>query len=193
MASVQSLAKSCGKKRGSRHRTDRLAKALGVPPGLALLVASSRAMTAWRKRNRKPSSLYLDFAEWLPVMEAYEARKPYYFATPPVNLIMALDVSLSQILAEGMEQRFARHAQLAGAFRAAFRAMELDLLPLRDAVTANTLGAVYCRKSTRHFRRRWLRRNRRQPAGGLHRRSGRSTSASGIWARSPLPTCWRRS
>ncbi len=118
-------------------------KAVGVPPGLALLTVSPRALAAWRARRSPVRSVYADFAEWLPIMEAYEAGKPAYFATPPVNLVAALDVSLGQILGEGLEARFARHRRMARAFRAAWRALGLRLLPTTEAVTAHTLSAVY--------------------------------------------------
>ncbi len=118
-------------------------KAVGVPPGLALLTVSPRAMEAWRARKTPVASVYSDWAEWLPIMEAYEAGKPAYFATPPVNLVCALDVSLGQILAEGMEARFARHQRMARAFRAAWKALGLRMLPTSEAVTAHTLSAVY--------------------------------------------------
>jgi len=118
-------------------------KAVGVPPGLALLTVSPRALEAWRKRKTPVRSVYLDFAEWLPIHEAYLAKKPSYFATPPVNLIAALDVSLGQLLAEGMEARFTRHRTLAEAFRAAWRALGLTLVPKTEALAANTLSALY--------------------------------------------------
>jgi alanine-glyoxylate transaminase / serine-glyoxylate transaminase / serine-pyruvate transaminase len=118
-------------------------KALGVPPGLALLTVSPRAMEAWRRRRSPVRSVYMDFAEWLPLHEAYEAGKPAYFATPAVNLIAALEVSLRQILEEGMEKRFARHDLCARAFRAAWKAMGLQLVPKTEALAANTLSAVY--------------------------------------------------
>jgi alanine-glyoxylate transaminase/serine-glyoxylate transaminase/serine-pyruvate transaminase len=118
-------------------------KAVGVPPGLALLTAGPRALEAWRSRKTPVASVYSDWAEWLPIMEAYEAGKPAYFATPPVNLVCALDVSLGQILAEGMEARFARHQRMARAFRAAWKALGLRMLPASDAVAAHTLSAVY--------------------------------------------------
>ena len=114
-------------------------KALGTPPGLAVLVASQRALKA---RRKKVASIYLDFTQWLPVMEAYEARKPVYFATPAVNLVAALDISLGKLLAEGMDARFARHQRMADAFRAGWRAMELTPLP-REGLAANTLSALY--------------------------------------------------
>lgn len=118
-------------------------KAVGVPPGLALLTVGPRALEAWRKRRAPVASVYADWAEWLPIMEAYEAGKPSYFATPPVNLVHALDVSLGQILAEGLEARFARHRRMAKAFRAGWKALGLRLLPVSEAVAANTLSAVY--------------------------------------------------
>ncbi|MCY1040623.1 alanine--glyoxylate aminotransferase family protein [Corallococcus sp. bb12-1] len=118
-------------------------KAVGVPPGLALLTVSPRALDAWRKRKAPVASVYADWAEWLPVMEAYEAGKPSYFATPPTSLICALDVSLGQILAEGLEARFERHRRMARAFRAAWSALGLRMLPTSEALAANTLSAVY--------------------------------------------------
>ncbi|MBF5046437.1 alanine--glyoxylate aminotransferase family protein [Aggregicoccus sp. 17bor-14] len=118
-------------------------KAVGVPPGLALLTASPRALAAWRARRRPVASVYADWAEWLPIMEAYEGNKASYFATPAVNLVCALDVSLGQLLAEGMEARFARHVRMARAFRAGWSALGLKALPAREPLQANTLSALY--------------------------------------------------
>ncbi len=118
-------------------------KAIGVPPGLALVVAGQAAMQAWRARKTKVGSLYLDFGEWLPIMEGYERAAPLYFATPAVNLVRALDVSLERICAEGLEARVARHVRVAAAFRAAWRALGLTMLPKRDEIAAHTMSAVF--------------------------------------------------
>jgi alanine-glyoxylate transaminase/serine-glyoxylate transaminase/serine-pyruvate transaminase len=118
-------------------------KAISVPPGLALLVASERAVEAFRKRKSPVPSYYADWGKWLPIMEAYRQRKAAYFGTPAVNLIYALSVSLSQILAEGMDARFARHRRLSGGFKAAIMALGLRQVPIRAEVAATTLTAVY--------------------------------------------------
>jgi len=118
-------------------------KAVGVPPGLALLVVGPRAMEAFRQRRTPVGSYYADWTHWLPIMEAYEARRPSYFGTPPVNLIWALDVSLGQILAEGLEARFARHRLLSAAFKAAMAALGLRQVPVSAERAAHTLTAVY--------------------------------------------------
>jgi alanine-glyoxylate transaminase/serine-glyoxylate transaminase/serine-pyruvate transaminase len=122
-------------------------KAIGLPPGLALLVASSRAMEA-RLGLDTPPPKSMDFHEWLPIMKAYEARKPSYFATPATNLVNALAVGLEQILdtdfggTKGVEARFDQHENAADAMRAAWDALDLELLPDDDATAANTLSAV---------------------------------------------------
>jgi len=118
-------------------------KAIAVPPGLALLVAGPRAMEAFRARKHPVMSYYSDWSNWLPIMEAYEARKPSYFATPAVNLVWALKTSLDSILAEGMEARFARHTQLSQAFKAAMSALDLKQVPCTAECAAHTLSAVY--------------------------------------------------
>ena len=116
-------------------------KAIGVPPGLALLVSSPRAIETWRRRKTPVGNYYADWGNWLPIMEAYEARKASYFATPPVNLICALNVSLERILREGMEARFARHRRFKRAFQEALRALELNQVPTDPAHAAATLTA----------------------------------------------------
>jgi len=118
-------------------------KAIGVPPGLALLVAGSRAMEAWRTRKTAVGNYYADWGNWLPIMEAYEARKPSYFGTPAVNLVCALNVSLRQILKEGMESRFARHRKLGQACQVAIAALGLSQVPLKPDYAAFTLTAPY--------------------------------------------------
>lgn len=116
-------------------------KAVGVPPGLALVVAGPRAMAAFQARKTPVLSYYSDWTNWLPIMQAYEARKVAYFATPAVNLVAALNVSLGQIVGEGMDTRFARHVALSRACKAGMAAMGLGQVPLSDDVAAHTLTA----------------------------------------------------
>ncbi len=117
-------------------------KAVGLPAGLALLVASDRALAARDARKEAPP-LSLDWHSWIPIMQAYEARKPAYFATPPTNLILALAVGLREILEEGMDARFARHERGAAALRAAWGSLGLRPVPARGENSAHTLSALY--------------------------------------------------
>lgn len=114
-------------------------KAIGVPPGLALLVASPAALAKWQGRRAPAGSYYSDWAKWLPIMEAYEGKRPAYFATPTVNLVLALAVSLQQILADGMEATFARHRLLSDAVKAGIMALGLGQVPTSPEHAAHTL------------------------------------------------------
>jgi alanine-glyoxylate transaminase / serine-glyoxylate transaminase / serine-pyruvate transaminase len=117
-------------------------KALGLPPGLALMVVSKRALAARAARRGTPPPMYLDWEAWLPIMRAYEERRAAYFSTPPTNLVLALAAGLEEIESEGVAARFASHARAAAALRAAWRALGLRLLPARDDLAADTLSAL---------------------------------------------------
>lgn len=116
-------------------------KAIGCPPGLALAMFSPAALAAHGSLKAKPP-LGLDLDAWRPIMEAYEAGKPSYFATPATSLIAALDASLAEIVGEGIEAVWSRHQRVADQFRACWRELGLDLLPTAEAIAANTLSAV---------------------------------------------------
>lgn len=77
-------------------------KALSTPAGLSIMMVSQRGIdTAYLVSQKKP--LYASFNKWLPIMINYENKKPSYFATPSVQLISALNVSLTDIV--GLEPR----------------------------------------------------------------------------------------
>lgn len=122
-------------------------KAVGVPPGLALMVASGRALQA-REELSVPPPMSIDWREWLPIMNAYEERRGSYFSTPATNLVCALEASLEEILAyeyrgdKGIEARVGVHTATADAMRAAWASMGLELFPATDDIAANTLSAI---------------------------------------------------
>lgn len=118
-------------------------KALAVPPGLAIVMARPAALEAYRRRRTRPRVYYADWGKWLPVMEAFQAGRPAYFATPAVNLVAAMVASVRRIRAEGMEARWARHERIARSFRAGLQALELEQVPRRPEWAAVTLSVIY--------------------------------------------------
>lgn len=116
-------------------------KAIGLPPGLALMVAGERALAARSARRAAPPPLFLDWNSWLPIHRAYEERKPSYFATPATTLVMALETGLGEILQDGIEARIEAHARAAAALRAAWAVLGLRSLPPGE-VAGNTLSVL---------------------------------------------------
>lgn len=112
-------------------------KALGVPPGLANLVFSEKAL---ERRNAlgNISSYYMDINRWLPIM-----REPGsgYFSTHAINMVNALYQGLKNILEEGLEERFRRHRRFALAFQAGLEKIGFKILPPKE-VRANTVSTV---------------------------------------------------
>lgn len=118
-------------------------KAIGVPPGLALMMVSQRALSVYQNRSAPPTTYFGSFGKWKNIMDKYEARQPSYFATPPVQLIMALNVSLKQLLTQGMMQRFEKHILVSNMVKDKLESWGLKLVPSSRTVAANTLTAVY--------------------------------------------------
>lgn len=81
-------------------------KAFATPPGLCIVTVSNAAYKRSEKMENK--GYYFDFV----ALEG-KAVKNQTPATPAVSLINALNVQMDRILAEGVENRFARHAEMA--------------------------------------------------------------------------------
>lgn len=112
-------------------------KALGVPPGLALLAVSDRAVQR-RLDIGAITAYYADLSRW----DASVDDPRVYFSTHAVSMLRALQVALQGIGIEGLDTRFARHGRLAGLLRAGMA--ELGFHPMTDpeflAPTLSVLG-----------------------------------------------------
>ena len=110
-------------------------KCLGLPPGMAICSMSQKALDAARQvKNR---GTYLDLVE----LYEYIQKKDYqYPSTPNLSLMFALDYQLDRILEEGLENRFARHLQMAEIVRGWAR--DRFALFAREDCLSNTLTAV---------------------------------------------------
>jgi alanine-glyoxylate transaminase/serine-glyoxylate transaminase/serine-pyruvate transaminase len=110
-------------------------KGLMLPPGMAILAASDRAVTASEKA-RCPRAYW----DWQPVFE--RNRRGQFPYTPATTLLFGLRESVAMLEEEGLSQVFHRHARLAEACRRAVRAWGLGLLGRDPAEYSNTITAV---------------------------------------------------
>ncbi|MEW6358123.1 MAG: alanine--glyoxylate aminotransferase family protein [Planctomycetota bacterium] len=116
-------------------------KCLAAPAGLALISVSDRAWGRIRSRRQPVPSWYLN----LNILAKYRGEWADWHPQGPnsasVPLYLALDQALDEVIEEGLPARFARHTGARDAFRAAMRAMGLELF-VEDAVASRTLTAV---------------------------------------------------
>ena len=80
-------------------------KAFALPPGLAFAAISDRVLA--RAKEVTNRGYYFDFIE----IEA-SLKKNNTPSTPPVSLMFAADKQLDDIMAEGLQNRWARHIQM---------------------------------------------------------------------------------
>ena len=119
-------------------------KAIGCPPGLSICMASERAMNTFKSRKSPPGSYYASFKNWTPIMQNYEAKKPSYFATPPTQLVHALNPSLQQLLKPGnLQARFEQPQKVSQKVKKAVTEMGLKQLATDPSNAASTMTAMY--------------------------------------------------
>lgn len=113
-------------------------KAIGVPPGLAIVAFNQTALAAREQLGRVPA-YYTDIYNWIPIM--HDPQK--YFATPPVNLIYAYNEGMRLVLEEGMEARYQRHTAYGKAVRAALAVYGMNALAEENAAAATLSCILY--------------------------------------------------
>jgi aspartate aminotransferase-like enzyme len=108
-------------------------KALAIPPGLAVAAVSSRAVE--KSKNVPGRGYYFNFELW-----AKSGAKNQTLVTPNIPHIMAVNYQCKKLVAEGMENVWARHKQMADFVRA--WAKEKFALFCEEKYASNTLTAV---------------------------------------------------
>ena len=116
-------------------------KALGAPPGAALMMLSQGAIDSMSRRKVPIRSYYLNLLRWKPIME----DPKMYLATPAVQIMLALKEALTMVLEEGLESRWERHRKLAEAVRAGLAGLDLSFI-VEEGYRANTVTGIYVPK-----------------------------------------------
>ena len=105
-----------------------------LPPGLAFLSFSERAWKAHESATMP--RFYFDMAQY---EKYFEIGQPPY--TPALSVMYALDLSLQQILEEGMDSIFQRHSEIGQFTRNGINELGLTLFP-NESAASNTVTAV---------------------------------------------------
>lgn len=109
-------------------------KCFGLPPGLSFAAVSDQALA--KANTIKNRGYYFDFVE----LEKFLVKNNTP-STPAVSLMYALDKQLDDMLTEGLEARFARHAKLAQMTRDWATEMGYGIFAA-DGYSSNTVTCV---------------------------------------------------
>jgi alanine-glyoxylate transaminase/serine-glyoxylate transaminase/serine-pyruvate transaminase len=112
-------------------------KCLSCPPGASPLTLNDRAMEKVLSREEPVRSWYLD----LSLLEGYWGEERAYHHTAPITNVYALREALRLVAEEGIEARWQRHRDVAGALRAGLEGMGLEM-NAEDAYWLPSLNAV---------------------------------------------------
>jgi len=114
-------------------------KNLSIPPGLAPVSFSERALEVINNRKSKVQSWYLD----LSMIQKYWGEERFYHHTAPISMVYALREGLRVILEEGLDNTIKRHYLLGRALQAGLTAMGLDLVVKDEEYRLPNLTSVY--------------------------------------------------
>jgi len=110
-------------------------KGFMIPPGLSFLAASEKA---WKMHEKcRHSSFYFN---WTSNRKSVRENSTAF--TPAVSLICGLKTALEMMKEEGLDNITARHAKIAGALRAAVKAIGLKLFVQDEKYSSNSITAI---------------------------------------------------
>ncbi|APG86580.1 serine--glyoxylate aminotransferase SgaA (plasmid) [Sinorhizobium americanum CCGM7] len=110
-------------------------KGFMLPAGLAITAFSTKALAAV-----ETAKLPRTFFDVRDMSKSYENNAYPY--TPAVGLLNGLKLSTEMLLAEGLENVFARHNRIATGVRAAVRAWGLELCASSEDLYSDTVSAI---------------------------------------------------
>lgn len=113
-------------------------KCLGGPVGLALVSVSPRAWARMEANPAAPRNSYLSLLDhrdkWI--------RNGRFTCAPPVSDVYAAAAVFEEVLEEGLEARYERHARAAAACRAGITGLGLELWASSEDVAAPAVTAA---------------------------------------------------
>ena len=145
-------------------------KCLSVPPGLAPICFSAKALTAVENRETPVQSWYFDVTG----IREYVGTHRRYHHTAPINMIFGLLEGLRIVMDEGLEARWRRHEEVGRVFQARMVERGFEMFAAEDVrlphITAMLLPDGVDDKDAR---KRLIEEHGIEIAGGLGAYAGR--------------------
>jgi alanine-glyoxylate transaminase/serine-glyoxylate transaminase/serine-pyruvate transaminase len=144
-------------------------KCLSVPPGLSPITVSAKAEHVMDRRDAPVQSWYLD----LGLIRSYWGEARTYHHTAPTSMVAALHAGLGEVLAEGLENRWQRHAANGAALQAGLEERGFTLFAEKDHRLPMLTTALYPAGIDDGGRRRLLDEFGIEIGGGLGELAGK--------------------
>lgn len=145
-------------------------KCLSVPPGLAPITFSAKALTTVEQRSTPVRSWYFDVTG----IRQYVGMDRKYHHTAPISMIFALREGLRMVLEEGLEARWKRHEEVGRGFQEKLEGLGFELFaPAEHRLPQVTAALLPEGVDDRETRTRLLREHQIEVAGGLGEYAGR--------------------
>ncbi|MEM3404466.1 MAG: alanine--glyoxylate aminotransferase family protein [Nitrososphaeria archaeon] len=103
-------------------------KCLSSINGICPIAVSKRFLERVKKRKTPVKSYYFDLQNYIREVNKWSAIGHPHPTSVPTSVIRAFHIAQTKALEEGLEERYLRHRRVGEAYRAAFRAMRLDIL-----------------------------------------------------------------
>ncbi len=121
-------------------------KALGAPPGAALLAISPEAVS--ELKDDSLAGFYNNLYAWKNVMTSILDGKSAYYTTPPVHIIFSLAKAFELIKKEDIDNRIKRHSIVAESIRSGLEGLDVKIIADRE-FRSNTVTAMMIKDPSR--------------------------------------------
>jgi alanine-glyoxylate transaminase/serine-glyoxylate transaminase/serine-pyruvate transaminase len=116
-------------------------KAIGAPPGLAIMAVSEKAFQKMGSRAKPPYCFYLNLLEIKNCIDTNKDYQPYGISLA-IHNVQALRKSLELIIEEGLENRIARHSSMACLLRRGLESMDIGIVATDEDYASDTITTI---------------------------------------------------
>lgn len=125
-------------------------KALGGPPGLAIVAINRRAFDFFKSNSERISGWYLNPLVWKWYVENWDWHP--YPTSLPTQLFTCLDKIIKRLLSEGLDKRYRKQMQASEAIRAGCKSLGFNLYAHDEKYASPTVTALMLPKNLDEYK-----------------------------------------
>jgi len=115
-------------------------KALGCPPGLAMVAINEKAMSVIKQNEKNITGFYLNPLIWKWHADNWQWHP--YPTSQPTPVFAAMNKILTRLIADGLDKHYKQQAKAASAMRKGCQAVGFELYPESESFATPTVTAL---------------------------------------------------